>query len=75
MQYTAEHNTASHTSPGQGKVHHMIYGIMSLLPMPGFNAMAVNPVIQHSGAVIYPGSRLVPLFPNPVAKGLGCVMP
>lgn len=37
----------------------MIYGIMSLLPMPGFNAMAVNPVIQHSGAVIYPGSRLV----------------
>lgn len=48
----------------------MIYGITSLLPMPGFDAMAVNPVVQHSGAVIYPGSRLVPSFPNPGAWGV-----
>lgn len=43
--------------------------------MPGLNAMAVDPVIWLSGAVIYPCSRLVPPFPNPVARGSGCVMP
>lgn len=53
----------------------MIYGTTSLLLLPGFSAMAVNPVIQHSGAVIYPGSRLAPSSPNSAARDLGCVMP